>query len=362
MGRLRSAACPDICCKEANLTLIDNVRNEDLTAILAHVDAGADINQADENGLTPLMIASGFGRAHVVEILLSGGANLHATEPRMGATALHKAAQSGDADVIALLLDHGAFIDQQTPTLGHTALMDAVLHKQETAVRRLLDRGAQTGLRTHYDKTALDLARADDLIEIARLLEAAQERISARAASQALMLAVQANDVEEVRQRIADGAWIDERAPMLGTLDDDYTPLGLAARDGRAEIVRALLEAGADISLLNGLMRATAGHEAGYMGHADVARLLVQHRDGGRALDIDAQGAYNGYTALHDAVWHGHLAVAVVLVEAGARLDLETHAGMTARQLAISLGYDDIARLLSEAGPRRGPDDVRSHA
>ena len=274
----------------------------------------------------------------------------------MGATALHKAAQSGDEDVIALLLDHGAFIDQQTPTLGHTALMDAVLHKQETAVRRLLDRGAKTGIRTHYDKTALDLAHADGLSRIAWLMEAAQERTSAYAASQALVAGVKANDVDKVRRLIADGACIDERTPMLGTLDDDYTPLGLAARDGHAEIVHALLEAGADISRLNGLMRATAGHEAGYMGHADVARLLVQHRDGCLALDIDAQGAYNGYTALHDAVWHDHLAVAVVLVEAGARLDLETHAGMTAHQLAISLGYDDIALLLREAGQRRGPE------
>ncbi|WP_408015154.1 hypothetical protein [Roseomonas harenae] len=37
---------------------------------------------------------------------------------------------------------------------------------------------------------------------------------------------------------------------------------------------------------------------------------------------------------MHDAVWHGHLEAAEALVEAGARLDLRTHAGPTPWGLA----------------------------
>ncbi len=328
---------------------MDFIRSGDRACAVDQVAPNVDVDRAGGNRLTPLMVASGLGQSQAVEILLRAGANVHAVEPRMGSTALHKAAQSGDASTITLLLDHGAFIDHQTPTLGHTALMDAVLHKQEPAVRRLLDRGAKTGIKTHYDMTALDLARAGGLMKSTELIEAHNKRTVSVANSQTLMTAVKANDVSKVRQLIAAGASLDERAPMLGTLDDDYTPLGLAARDGHVDIVRALLEAGSDIQQLNGLMRATAGHEAGYMGQADVARVLVQHRGEGLSLDINAQGAYNDYTALHDAVWHGHLAAAIVLVEAGARLDLKTHTGLTARALACRYGYVEIASFLREA-------------
>lgn len=51
------------------------------------------------------------------------------------------------------------------------------------------------------------------------------------------------------------------------------------------------------------------------------------------APELDAQGLYNGFTALHDAVWHGHLEAARALVDASARLNLTTHAGV-----AIAIG------------------------
>ena len=138
---------------------------------------------------------------------------------------------------------------------------------------------------------------------------------------------------------------------MLGGDDDDFTPLGLAARDGHVWIVRTLLGAGADPRLLNGVMGGTPAHEAAYFGHAEVIRVLTDkgERSGAPTLEIDAQGRYNGFTALHDAVWHGHLEAARALVEAGARLDLTTHAGLTPRKLALLYRYDELARFLAEA-------------
>ncbi len=58
---------------------------------------------------------------------------------------------------------------------------------------------------------------------------------------------------------------------------------------------------------------------------------------------------YNGLTALHDAVWHGHLEAAQTLVEAGARTDLEAYTGLTPRRLAALYGYDDLVRYLDRS-------------
>ncbi|WP_312861169.1 ankyrin repeat domain-containing protein [Rhizobium leguminosarum] len=63
---------------------------------------------------------------------------------------------------------------------------------------------------------------------------------------------------------------------------------------------------------------------------------------------MDAQGPYNGLTALHDAAWHGHLDAVRSLIKAGARLDLLGHAGLTPRALALQYGYNEIASLLVE--------------
>ncbi|SBU98247.1 FOG: Ankyrin repeat [Streptomyces sp. Ncost-T6T-1] len=336
------------------MTLEASIRSGDVSAVLDLLSSGADIGLDGAEGLTPLMTASGLGRREMVEVLLAAGAPVHAIDPQMGATALHKAVQSGSADVVGLLLDHGAFIDQQSPVLGNTPLMDAVLNKHEKVVRLLLDRGARTTITNHWQQTALDLAHGDGLDAIARLIESRDETDAARIRALPLTAAAKAGDLGEVERLIAAGAPVEERMPVVGTFDDDYTPLGMASREGHVDIVRVLLDAGADPGREVGLMRGTPVHEAGYWGHADVLRALTEHavRTEGPTVDLDAQGAYNGLTALHDAVWHGHLDAARVLMDAGSRLDLESHAGLTPRDLARLYGYDDLADILAKAGEK----------
>ena len=333
------------------MTLEASIRDGDLAAATDLLRAGADVNRFTPEGLTPLMIASGLGQSQMVELLLTAGAQVLTIEPRMGATALHKAALSGNPDVVELLLEHGAFVDQQSPILGHTALLDAVIYKHDDVVRMLLKRGARTSIPNHWNETALEIARRDGLDAIARLIEAKNEADEEEVRAQTLVPAIKAGDLEEVERLIATGADINARLPMVGSPDDDYTPLAIAAREGNADIIRALLEAGADPRRLIGLFRGTALHEASYFGYADVIKVMTQghERAGTRASDLDAQGTYNGMTPLHDAVWHGHLEAARALVEAGHPLNLRTHAGLTPRELAVLYGYDELSRFLAEA-------------
>lgn len=300
--------------------------------------------------LTCLMLACVLDTTETVQHLLSAGADVHAVEARMGTTALHKAAQAGSLGAVRALLEHGAFIDQQSAAVGNTALMDATMHKHEGVVRHLLDSGARTMPRNYAGENALDLARTGGLEAIAGLIEARVESDQARIEGLLLMAAVKRDDLAEVRRLVTAGHAIDERSPKSGGTDEDCTPLGMAARMGNTRIVRALLELGADASLPNGPMKATAAHEAAYFGHASVLRVLAPQRcDEPPVLDIDAQGDYNGMTALHDAVWHGHLEAARALVQSGAQLDLRSHAGLSPRALAELYGYGEIAEMIAIA-------------
>lgn len=332
------------------MTLDLAVRSGNLAMVNDLLRNGVDVDKRGPEGFTPLMVASGHGHFHIAEILLTAGADVHALEPRMGASALHKAVQSGNPDLVDLLLSHGAFIDQQSASLGNSPLIDAVLYKHVEVVEGLLSRGARTHTVNYWGQTALDTARQDGLDEIARLLEDHNRRKAEHVESLTLIKAVRAGHGDAVAAQISANADINQTVPVSGSVDDKYTPLGIAAREGHTEIVRLLLRAGARPERLIGLMGGMALHDATYFGHADIVRLLASAtKDRACAPGLNVQGAYNGFTALHDAVWHGYIEVARALIEAGARTDLRSHSGMTPRDLAVLYGYPEIVELLDRA-------------
>jgi ankyrin repeat protein len=149
------------------------------------------------------------------------------------------------------------------------------------------------------------------------------------------MRAVNNQDVAQVRQLIAQGVDVNE------TDAKGDSPLIIAAYKGYTEIVKLLLEAGADVGALDPGMKATALHAASYAGHAEAAKLLIEY-----GIDIDKQGPYNGYTALHDAVWQNNVDVARVLIDAGANLNIKSNSGQTPLEFARSKGYKEIAAMI----------------
>ena len=150
-----------------------------------------------------------------------------------------------------------------------------------------------------------------------------------------LMRAVKDHDAAQVKQLIAQGVDVNE----LDSGGD--APLIIAAYNGYTEIVKLLLDAGADVGALDPGMKATALHAASYAGHAEAAKLLIE---GG--IDIDKQGPYNGYTALHDAVWQNNVDVARVLIDAGANLSIKSNSGQTPLEFARSRRHNEIAALI----------------
>lgn len=153
-----------------------------------------------------------------------------------------------------------------------------------------------------------------------------------------LMKAVKQNDAAAVGELIRRGANVNEP-----DASQDF-PLIIAAYQGRTQIVKLLLEAGADVSVVDPGMKATALHAAAYAGQAAAARLLIQH-----GIDIDKQGPHNGYTALHDAVWQNHAEVVQVLLEAGANVHLTAKSGETPLAFARAKKHREIAALIENA-------------
>ncbi len=121
-----------------------------------------------------------------------------------------------------------------------------------------------------------------------------------------------------------------------------------AARDGQLEVVRTLLEEGADVNAARG-DGLTALHLAAEGGHRAVAEALVA-----AGAAVDAGTRIGGYTSLHVAARAGHGAVVLSLLEAGADPNARTgipRVGKTPLTQAIkSNAHPQVIDTLIKAG------------
>eukprot|EP00947_MAST-08B_sp_MAST-8B-sp1_P000570 g570.t1 len=115
-----------------------------------------------------------------------------------------------------------------------------------------------------------------------------------------------------------------------------------AAKDGHTLLVRALLEAGADVDTAAAMGFAPL-HVASRMGHAEVVSELIER---GAAVDINAEG---GITPLHMAGQGGSLEIVELLLEAGADPQATTDGGETPVSFAAEAGHIDLIHRIMEA-------------
>ena len=126
-----------------------------------------------------------------------------------------------------------------------------------------------------------------------------------------------------------------------------FTPLGIASARHNVPVVTALLNAGADINMVNTNRNSTALHLASSPGSLAVVKVLVAHH---ADLTLTARGAGgDGWTALHFAAgpagWNSK-AIAQVLLQAGINKDaLDSH-GRTASDVARKYRNTDIANMI----------------
>ena len=323
--------------------LVDAILNSRVDTAGKLLQLGVSPDTRDpESGLTLVMIAAALGNADMVKLLLDYGADVNVLDNHYGYTALHKAAMCGSIKIAAMLLDKGAFLDVQSPANGHTPLYDAMWYKNVEMTKFLLGKGANLHLITRYDfdidkflDFALEVNKEGNsqILEIQAAVKARQQMEKTLIKEQKLMQAIKQGNLESVKKHIADGAEVDARYPVINCFDDGYTPLLVASRDNYPEIVKELLEAGADPRAHDTIFHGEPIHKAGYIGNPEVARILVR----ADRVELNVRGDMNGYTPLHDALWHGNTETAWVFLEAGARVDIKGHDGLNCLDIALKV-------------------------
>lgn len=217
----------------------------DLDAVKALLAAGANINQAAADGMTPLSVAIVKVNEAVALHLIERGADVNAAEA--GFTALHSAALTGQTAVVKALLARGADIN---------ARLEMPLRMQATFVPYNPD--LQTGRLAQVGATPFMLAAKAANPEMVQLLATSGADVTRAADSgtTALMLAAglgkrQATDMFTF---IKYYTWTEERA---------------------IETIKRLIDLGADVNAANEFGE-TALHGATYHAALKVMQFLVE--------------------------------------------------------------------------------------
>ena len=339
-------------------------RNGRYETVLVLLNRGAEVSAMGTiEGNTPLHLAARNGQAKVIELLLLHSADVAAIN-RYAQTPLHLAAESGSKEAVALLLEARADVSAHDNVYGDTPLHIAAKNGYREIAELLLTHHADVATRNNYENTPLIIAARRGNEEIVDLLLTAKATVSAKNKAgftalhyaavrgwdiivtklldlglsiddldSALLWAVEKNRPDIVRSLIDRGAEVSYED------EDGYTPLHFAAISGYAQIVEILVQNDANV---NGSSRArsTPLTLAARMGYANVVKYLLDHNADLTLRDGD------GDTALHCAAYGGSEEIVTQLLRSGADPWTKNYNGKLAADYARQEGHESIRRVL----------------
>ena len=345
--------------------------------------AGADPNRPRGTGETPVMTCAGTGSAEAVRELLAHGADPSAVEPWHGQTALMWAAGGGHADAARALLEHGAGVEARSKG-GFTALLIAAREDDPALVGDLVAAGADVNAAAPDGTTALHVAVVRGHAGLARALlghgadpnadgpgytalhwaaGSWHTELTGRLrgidtdadAEWRSLNGLRAGRLALVDALLAHGADPDVRLgrhpPQFGFASQRFrvsllgaTPFLLAAMDANVDVMRRLVAAGADtraatdenntpLMVAAGLGQVPAETRVTGDGALEAVELVLE-----LGADVNAVNL-RGRSALYGAAHIRSDAIVKLLVDRGARVNLEDDRGITPLMVAEGGGH-----------------------
>jgi len=354
--------------------------------------AGANPNATQAEGETVLMTAARTGVPAAVKSLLAHGADVNAKESWRGQTALMWAAAEGHPEAVQLLLEAGAQVNARS-SAGWTALLFAAREGRIDAAKALLAGGANVneallppaggrgrgagpgggggGRPPTGGSSALVLAVGSAHFEMAAMLLDAGADPNAAAQGWTALHHITwirkpgtgSNDpapygsgnmdsltlVRKLKEHGADVNARVTRRPRVGVTALNFvgaTPFFMAARGGDAELMRLLVELGADPKLPNedgttplmaaaGVGTHSPGEDAGAPPEAlEAVKLTLELGNDVNVVDK------NGNTAMHGAAFKQLPDVVKLLDASGAKIEIwntKNASGWTPLRIAVGV-------------------------
>uniref|UniRef100_A0A7M4EL82 Kinase D-interacting substrate of 220 kDa n=1 Tax=Crocodylus porosus TaxID=8502 RepID=A0A7M4EL82_CROPO len=340
-------------------SLLTYVEEGNVPALKTLLEKCKDVDERNENGQTPLMLAAEQGNLEIVQELLKKGANCN-LEDSDNWTALISASKEGHVDIVAELLNCNVNLEHRDMG-GWTALMWASYKGRTEVAELLLEKGSNpniTGLVRpnpgkvvglleyvnfclQYGTTPLIWAARKGHLECVKYLLQMGADVDQEGANSmtALIVAVKGGYTDSVKEIL-------KRNPNVNLTDKDgNTALMIASKEGHTEIVQDLLDAGTYVNIPDRsgdtvLIGAVRG------GHVEIVRALLH-----KYADIDIRGQDNK-TALYWAVEKGNATMVRDILQCNPDTEICTKDGETPLIKATKMRNIEIVELLLDKGAK----------
>jgi ankyrin repeat protein len=352
---------------------------------------------------TTAHVAANMGDVETLARLLDAGANVNDLDAQ-GQTPLHAAVRAGQVPAIEWLLAHGADPnladkDELTPLLtalhiaqdfsfskdpNEVARFNALKAKQKRILALLISRGAEPDfrygipketVRSHAAMMADLMVAAGPNLEFpdkqATLLHRAAWWGEGKTVEALLELGADVNAIDRMGgtalhaaiQRGSTRYWDVIHGPNVPVLEllikhgaqvnvrnlQNETPLHGAASYGNANAVELLLRNGADVKALDNAGR-TPLHEAAECGAVNVMGMLIEHGADPNGADREGDTPLLVLLGSHSLSKGRMIDYATQLIGRGVRLNVQNREGATALQKAAALGSPALLEAMLNRG------------
>jgi len=261
------------------------------------------VNVKDKKGLTAFAHAVYIGELESAKYLLKKGADINEVD-KSGNTVLNTITVWNRIDLATFLIENGADVNK-SDNLGNTPLYEACVHSSLEMVKLLLDSGADVNFTNTYGQSPLmvcnNIKVADLLIENGAnedLEDIDGETVMSYAVNNneftfylslpPFLRAVYVGNIDRVNKLLDEGANINETY-------DSFTGLILASKRFNYDMIRLLLERGADPNIIDDMGYAaidsliSAARISGKGGKEfmDILKIFIAHGAKVRRLTID---------------------------------------------------------------------------
>ncbi|KAK0390548.1 hypothetical protein NLU13_0052 [Sarocladium strictum] len=323
------------------------------------LEAQADPNENPEDHDMLLFMPVQEKNHALLDLLLEHNANVNqeSSWDTSRRTPLARAAGTGDLDMFAKLLDKGADPNlvgenSQSPLYvasynGHHDIVSLLLEKG-ARVNTIVESSHWSALHAAYDEPAL----------VGKLLEAGANINALADSGTTLYLAAKCNQIETVKLLLEKEADVEIATQRINEIlpEEEFgmTPLCIACYRNNLEVIRALLQAGANVNHM--CKDEKTGEDRTFplklcvdSGFDDALEILLEARASGPGA-ADIKLSANGTSVLHCINTDTSLAMVKSLVVAGAEIEALNNANHSPLIIAMEAGNIEVSEYLITKG------------